>query len=251
MDYIALPNLPEGSVNLAVIDGRISSAAEGQLLLNKIKLIKTSRHTGVYEAVSYHPDIMFHHIGLNRIVYAPGTDDTLLNVLSGFGFNLIKGDSELSSKYPCDIAYNVARVGMFFFHNMKYTDAVLKSELEKCGIEPVHVEQGYAKCSISIANGSSIITSDTGIARVAEKKGIDVLLIDFKQNILLPGLSYGFIGGCSGLVGKSMWAVNGDEKKLTSFKEIHDFLSRKNIQLLSLSDDQVVDIGSIIPLMTI
>jgi hypothetical protein len=250
MEYIGIPNLPEGPVSLAVADGRISLEAERTLLLNGTKLIKTSRHSGVHEAISYHPDIMFHHIGFNHIVFAPGTDDAFLNVLSGLGFNLIKGSSVLSSKYPHDIAYNAARVGTFFFHNLKYTDVVLKKELEACDISPVRIEQGYAKCSISIVNDSSIITADAGIARAAEKKGIDVLLIDFRQKILLPGLNYGFIGGCSGLIGKNMWAVNGDVEKLTSFKEIYDFLSRKDIQIISLSNEQVTDIGSIIPLIT-
>lgn len=251
MNYIAFPNLPEGPVGLAVTDGRISPEAGRKLLSDGKKLIKTSRHTGVYDAISYHPDIMLHHLGHNRIVYAPGTAVETLDALTGFGFELVKGASGLLPDYPYDIAYNVARVGRFYFHNLKYTDPVLKSELDKCGIEAVHVEQGYAKCSISIVDDCSIITSDAGIAKAAGKKGIDVLLVDYGQSILLPGLNYGFIGGCSGLVGKNMWAVNGDVCKLASCKAIFDFLSLKNIQVMSLSGEQVTDIGSIIPLMTV
>jgi hypothetical protein len=120
--------------------------------------------------------------------------------------------------------------------------------LNNIGLEPIDIKQGYTKCSISVVDENAIITADIGIAREAEKRGIEALLIEPSQGILLPGLDYGFIGGSSGLLDRDIWPVYGDARKLVSFPSIYDFLSKKNIKILSLSDGNVVDLGGIIPL---
>ena len=251
MDFIEIPNLPQKPVCLAVVDGRISSAAQATLERLGVVLLKTQRHPCLYEAVSFHPDMLLHHTGGNHIVHAPGIGFELAASLMEAGFRLICGETELAPVYPRDIAYNAARVGDFYFHNLKHTDPMLRKELEKAGAEPVHVEQGYTKCSIAIIDDSIIITSDAGIARAAGKKGIQALLIHPAQNILLPGLDSGFIGGATGLVGKNKLSVNGDTRLLQDYTSIYRFLSQKKCELLSLSDLQVTDTGSIIPLMTL
>lgn len=251
MNFIKIPNLPQNTVSLALVDGRISAAAESTLEQLGIKLLKTISHPGLYEAVCAHPDMLLHHTGGNRIVHAPGIGTNLAAALKEAGFELICGETELAPKYPRDIAYNAARVGSFYFHNLKHTDPILRKELENAGIEPVHVEQGYAKCSVAIIDEKAIITSDQGIAMAAGQKGIQVLLIHPSQNILLPGLECGFIGGATGLVGKNKLYVNGDARLLKDNASIQRLFSQKKLELISLSDLQVVDTGSIIPLMTI
>lgn len=251
MNFVNMPNLPEKPVACAVVDGRISKDIEKKLHENGILPIKTFGHTKVYEAISYHPDIMLYHIEHDLVIYAPGTCINLLGKLSNLGFKLIKGASELSPDYPADIAYNAVRVGGFIFCNSAHTDPVLMAEAVKRGLEPVNVRQGYAKCSISVIDEKSIITADAGIAKAAEKKGLDVLLLDNRQNIILPGMDYGFIGGSSGLIDKNRWAVYGDAKSLSSYKKIYDFLSIRGIEIISLSKGPVVDYGSILPLMTL
>jgi hypothetical protein len=213
--------------------------------------IKTERLPGVYEAISWHPDIMLHHIGGRSMVYAPGTSASILGKLYDYGFELIEGKSILLSKYPFDIAYNIARVGNFAFHNLEYTDPVIKNLLESQGVELVHIKQGYAKCSISIVDENSIISSDAGIAKAAAKKGLEVLLIPPEENIMLPGLNNGFLGGSTGLLEKNIWAVSGDAGKLKSYTGIKSFLDSKNIAIKSLSNSEVTDIGSILPLLTV
>jgi len=86
------------------------------------------------------------------------------------GILLLKGEAELGPKYPASVYYNAARVGNIVFHNTKYTDKILRENFSKMGIELVHINQGYAKCAISVVNENSIITMDRGIAKVAEKK---------------------------------------------------------------------------------
>ena len=251
MRFLDNPNLPGAPVSLAAVDARISNEAEAALGSMGIELLKVRPHPDLYEAVSGHPDMLLHPIGGELIVYAPGTDKALLDALTIRGFKLLKGETELASSYPADIAYNVARVGGWYFHNLKFTDPVVKRQLDKCGVEPVHVGQGYSKCSVLPVNEHAILTTDKGIARAAEKKGLDVLFMADEGAIRLPGLNRGFIGGTGGMAGKSVCVLNGDPNKLDCSGLLADFASENDIIIKSLSHGQVTDIGSILPLTTI
>lgn len=248
--HIINPNLPEGPVKLAIVDGRIGIAAEKNLKSLGMELLKMKRHQGLYDAVCSHPDMLLHHIGARTLVFAPGVDPALINELKVYGFSLLKGERKLSPSYPLDIAYNVARVGKRYFHNLKYTDPVIAGQLDRMGIKAVHVEQGYAKCSILPVDENSIITSDAGIAKAAEKEGLDVLLADFGGSIKLPGLNYGFIGGAGGMISEKICAINGKINDLNCFEIVSAFLARKKIHFLGLSEEPVTDIGSILPLIS-
>ncbi len=247
MAFINTPNLPEDLVNLVVVDERIAAEAEHALHCMEIEILKVVSHKNLYPAVASHPDMLIHHVGKNTVIYAPDTDAQLLRRLEQYGFLLMKGEAYISPKYPSDIAYNVARVGHYYFQNLKYTDPVIKRQLEGQGVEPVNVKQGYAKCSVLVLDENSIVTSDPGIAKAAESKDLNVLFVK-ERAIRLPGLNYGFIGGIGGMISKNTLAINGDIKKLDCYSELVDFISKRNIKYVCLSDEYVTDIGSIIPL---
>lgn len=248
MKFLVTPNMPQAHVMLAAVDGRIPAAMEQKLRSMGIELIKTPLYAGVGGPIAGHPDLVLHPIGEDRMVIAPDTDPQLQSTLTSYGFTLIKGATSLSAKYPGDIAYNVARVGGFYLHNLRYTDPVLRAELEKAGAEPIHVEQGYAKCAAAIVGCNRIITSDAGMAKAADRKGIEVLLIPPDEEIRLPGLNYGFIGGSSGLVGPSAWAVFGSSERLSASAQIGHFLRNIGMETVSLSEGPVIDLGSLLPL---
>ncbi len=250
MSFIDIPNIPHKEVTHVLADGRISAEAEMSLNRLGICVVKTIRHPSLYEAISCHPDVVFYHVGVNLAICAPGIDVTILESLSNLGFNLIKGSCVLASDYPLDIPYNAARVGNFVIHNFKHTDTALLNTFEQHALTRIDVKQGYSKCLISIVDEKSIITADKGIAQAAEKKGLDVLLIDQNENIELPGLNRGFIGGATGLIGPKLWALNGKFENLKCCKQIAEFLDKRGITPISLTHDTVIDIGSIIPLLT-
>lgn len=249
MSFVSNPNLPDKAVGLAVVGSRISDSALARLEGLGVKALVMPAHSFLYDAVATHPDMLLHHLGGDTIVYAPGTDDGILDTLRAYGFKLLCGEKTLSATYPNDIAYNVARVGKYYFHNLKHTDPLLKELLNQQGIEPVHVEQGYSKCSILPVDEQSMITTDAGIAKAARRAGLDVLLAECGSSIRLPGLNYGFIGGACGLISKSLCAVNGSLKKLDGCEAVISFLSKRGVRAIELSDDFVMDVGSIIPLM--
>ena len=250
MNFINIPNIPKKRVRLALVDGRVSSGLEKGFSEGNIKIIKTEAYQGLYPAISYHPDAVFHHLGDNLIVYAPRTSMAVVAALEDMGFLLIEGEKPLTAKYPGSVCYNVARVGNLAFHNARYTDRILKENLYKRGVELVHVNQGYTKCAISVVDENSIITIDKGIAKVAERKGLDVLVIE-EDDILLPGIKSGFIGGATGLIDEKKFAVAGNIHRLESAMKILDFLHQKGVEHVSLSDEPVMDIGSIMPLLTV
>lgn len=249
MNYISIPNIPKKGVKLAVVDGRISPGLKTGLLGRGIELITTQAHPVLYPAISFHPDIIFFHLGDRKLIYAPDTSENVITKLKDKGFELIKGETVLTRKYPGNICYNAARVGNIVFHNTKYTDRIIKENLYNIDVELVHVNQGYAKCAISVVDENSIITMDKGIAKVAERKGLDVLVVE-EDGILLTGIGCGFIGGSTCLIDEKKWGITGDIGGLKSASKIYDFLSEKEIEIVCLSKEQVTDIGSIIPLIT-
>ncbi|MDE4542103.1 DUF6873 family GME fold protein [Thermoanaerobacterium sp. R66] len=240
------PYVPDKKVRCVVVDGRHYDVAES-LRKMEIEVVMTKRHTSLYEAISYHPDIIVHNAGDRQIVLAPDVDENFVGEIKKLNLEVIFGKTVLSRNYPDNIAYNVARLGDYAFHNLKYTDPVLREVLEKKGVKFIHVKQGYTKCNMAIVDNISFITSDAGIYETALKEGFDCLLIE-QGGIKLDGFDYGFIGGASGLIDKDVFCVAGDLRYHNEYKKIIDFLKYKNKEIIFLSSGEVKDIGSIIPL---
>lgn len=244
--FISDPNIPIYNVSLVIIDGRASREITASLEKIGIRTIKTES-IGAYEAIAFHPDIMLHHLGDDKIIVAPNISQKLAYKLEEEGFKLILGKSSVGDKYPEDVAYNVARVGKNAVCNLRYTDEVLLQELIDRKVKIIDVKQGYAKCSISIVNENAIITSDKGIAKTLNENEIDVLLIR-PGFIELKGLNYGFIGGATGLISKKCMAFFGKLNRHPDAEEIKNFLLKYEILSLELSETPLLDYGTLVPL---
>lgn len=247
MGFLSTPLIPEGKVKLAVVDYRIGIDTEKSLKDSGIELIKTVRCKELYEAIDGHPDILLHHLGGSRIVAAPNIYDEIVSVLSKKGFAVTKGSTLLVRNYPGNIAYNVLRIGNIAFHNTKYTDKTIIREYEKLGIPVIHVNQGYTKCSVCVLSEKAAITSDLKISKTLEKYGIECLLIK-PGGIFLRNMSYGFIGGASGLLSPKCIAFSGSIEDLEDRHRISEFLHDRGFSITFLSKRKIDDIGSIIPL---
>lgn len=235
-------------LKLAIVDKRIPKNMEIKLNMMGVNIIKSTGCVNTYEAIKYHPDISICKLNNNNIVVAPNVYDYYKNVLNIYGFNVIRGDSIIKSKYPYNIHYNIVILKNFAIHNFKYTDKVILDYIEKNNIKKINVSQGYCKCSICIVDDNSLITSDEGIYKEVIKHGIDCLLIE-KGHIDLFELNYGFIGGCSFLISNNKLAFFGNIKNHPDYDKILNFVKLKNKSLISLSDDKLLDLGSIINLL--
>lgn len=246
-DFLQTPYIPHKNVTSVLLDYRAGKDIVAALGSLNIEVLHTARCGELYAAIDGHPDIVMHHVCGNKIVVAPNVFDRLEPVLSKKGFAMTKGSTWLIRKYPGNIAYNVLRIGSTAFHNTRYTDRKILEEYERNGIKTVHINQGYSKCSVCIVNEKAIITSDVKIAGLAEKYGIESLLIK-PGGIELEGLDYGFIGGASGLLSHDLMGFSGKLEKIEEHDKILSFLASKGISVKILSEKQIVDIGSIIPL---
>ncbi|EOD00909.1 DUF6873 family GME fold protein [Caldisalinibacter kiritimatiensis] len=241
------PFIPIKKADAVIIDGRVEQEITKKLNKMDIQTIRTVKCEEVDEAIAYHPDIAIHPIDANTLVIAPNVFEYYKYIFKNRPIKLIKGDKYLKGNYPNDIAYNVARVSRYAIHNTKYTSPKLKYYLEKQGIRLIHVNQGYTKCSTAIVGSNSIITSDPSIYKACKKYNIDLLYIK-SGYIKLPGYDYGFIGGATGVISEKEFLFTGRYDNHPNKKDIDKFLAKNNKKAVILSDKEIIDIGSIIPL---
>lgn len=241
------PFIPYKKADTVIVDGRGKKIID-KLVHMGINVIPTIKHEKLYEAISYHPDIILHPINYTTLIVEPSMFYYYKDKLRNTNIKLIKGEKHLGKKYPDNIAYNVARVSKYAIHNLKYTDEKLLYYLKKEGIEFIDVNQGYTKCSIANLSENTIITSDPSIYNKALKYGIDVLYIK-EGFIKLPGLDYGFIGGTCGLLRKKEILFTGKYEKHIDYNNIEKFLKKHEVKPIFLSNKEIIDLGSIIPLL--
>ncbi len=240
MNLVKTPNLPEKEVLVAVSD----------LEIQNVTCIKPKPIPALPPSMRSHADLQLCHLGENVLLAAPEVYTYYKEKLSPLGFEVLCGETPIGSTYPHDAAYNIARVGNVAFHNPEITDCVALRYFAENGILFIPVKQGYAKCSVLPLDAHTIVTADAGIKREAEKNGFSVLEIS-PGGVLLPGFSYGFLGGAAGKLSKDAVYVTGNLSRHGDYKNILNFFAKKSIKIREGSIPNPVDIGSILPLVTV
>lgn len=241
------PFIPKDRGKLAIVDGRVSEEILTSLEEEGLRIIKTIKCMEVEESISYHPDIVIHPLNHDTIVVAPNVFDYYYGALSDLGIRVLKGNKKLAGRYPDDIAYNVARLNNIAIHNFHYTDDRILEYIERNKIGKIEIKQGYSKCSLMIVDEESAITSDKPMYSRLKEKGYDVLLID-QGHIDLPGQVYGFIGGASGSLSRDKILISGKLDGHPNKNEILEFIEARKKELIYLSWEKIIDIGTIIVL---
>lgn len=152
--------------------------------------------------------------------------------------------SEPCSPYPhdtCFCALNCDDKVVFANKRSFAKEAAVFCARER--IRLIHTNQGYAKCT-SLYFGGSVISADPSLTEAARKVGFRVLKIS-QGGIVLPGYSYGFIGGASGFDGENIYFC-GDIASHPDGELIVDFIKEKGYSAVSLDNGELLDIGSII-----
>ncbi len=241
------PFIPLKKANTIIIDGRVSSEIMDNLKKLNLKIIPTIECKEVAKPIAYHPDIVMHPVDHKSLIIAPNVFEYYEEKLYGMGINLIKGDTRLGKAYPKDIAYNVGRMEGIAVHNFKYTDEKLKYYLKKQGLEFVHVNQGYTKCSMAIIDEKAVITADYVISKKLKNLAFDVLLIQ-PGYIELSGYNYGFIGGTCGNLSRDEIILTGTLDYHLDKKEILRFIKKYKKIPIWLSNKKIIDVGTMIGL---
>ncbi len=152
----------------------------------------------------------------------------------------------LEGKYPDNIRLNAALVGNKLICKESSLSQKVKEYCKSEGIEIINVNQGYAKCSTLVINDNAIITADKSILKKAVENGIKALLIR-PGFIELNGADYGFIGGCSGVIGDTV-VFFGDINTHPDSKIILDFIQKQRFNAVSLLNGPLKDIGGFVQL---
>lgn len=221
--FLKNPNLPENAVSEVMISD-YKPEFKSELERMGIKVTVPKAIENIRGSERYHADMSVLHIGGNQFLYAAELNEQvtaeqpLLNICI-FGNNVI-----------CN------------------TKTVYKPALEMLkNRRIIHTNQRYAKCCCAVAGENAVITSDNGIYKICLANQIDVLKISV-GDILLDGYAYGFIGGCCGLIAKDTLAFSGNVKLHKDFANMRDFARNHHIELYSLTNEKMYDIGGILPI---
>jgi hypothetical protein len=226
----------------AIIDFRTTSEEKYTLESLGFQILICPPSQLLYEAVCGHPDMLLHIIDRKTIMVHKNMDENFVETLKKLSFDVVFSMNNLKDAYPEDIILNSISFPKLFIHNLKYTDPNLLNHIKNK--VPINVKQGYTKCSTAIVNKTSVMTSDKTIAKALSKENMDVLLLP-PGDILLPGLNYGFIGGCCGLLDKNSMAFYGDLNCYAFGKEVLNFLKKYDVEPIFLKKGKLIDRGSL------
>ena len=227
---------------IVLLDIRASEKTRAKLSSLGFEVLSVPENSRLESAVSAHPDMRFFALG-NKIFISKEEKNELSHItnrLVSLGYEIIYSSVSISKKYPDDIAFNCFTVGKYLFGNIPYLAPEILKYAKAEGYTPVCVKQGYSKCSTLIVDESSIVTADPSIYRAATNVGVDTLFINNPEGaIKLHGYSCGFIGGASGV-------FCGDISKHPSSDAITAFCKHKKKAPLSLSEEELCDLGSLL-----
>lgn len=191
----------------------------------------------VYDQIKGHADIQIHIVN-GRAICAPEVYEYYKKMLPEI--DVICGSKPLGAKYPADIAYNVCGIGGLAICSERYAAPEILRQYKKI----LNTRQGYSKCSVCVVSDIAAITADEGIYSLLCKNGIDVLKI--RPGFVSLDNMTGFIGGASGLLRDRLLAFNGDIATHPDCENIKAFCKNSGVDIISLGNGELCDIGSIL-----
>lgn len=187
--------------------------------------------------VRTHPDMIF-SVLRGRIFYPaqyaekhPGIIEKIASLSS---LDAVKSTAARNRFYPNDVSLNTSVIGNFLLCRKKSASEELLSFAEDCGMTVLDTKQGYAGCSCLVAE-NAVLTSDAGIHAILSKNGVDCSLTD--EKIALDGYDCGFIGGCGGYFGGTVY--------LFGESELGGWAKARGLEVVNLMSGALRDFGGI------
>ena len=246
--FLQYANLPQGDVKRVIIS-ECDKTLTHKLSEISVDCFLTAQNSGLNCDIASHPDILCYHFG-NGSFLIDSSQNELCRLLLESGADVITTDG-IYGLYPNDCALNCADIGDFIICNEKIANPAILSFAKTNGKTVVNVRQGYSKCSVCICGHNIIITDDLSVYRaVSQYPKIKALFVE-KGSVTLKGRDYGFIGGCTGLIGRSKLFFNGDLSFHSDCKKIIGFLKYNDISYIEIKNKPLTDVGSIIPIIEV
>ncbi len=212
-------------------------------LRSKGQLVELSNNLDVDTSIATHPDVWLVNIK-GQLIVAPNICEGLLSILKDSELAYVLGNHQPHSPYPGHIPYNVVVLDRYLLHNLDVTEPKLLEAARVGGLTPIHVRQGYTKCSTVVVDGRSIITSDLGISKSISALDIECLVVQ-EGFVSLDPFPYGFLGGASGRVEDALvW--NGSLEHHPDREAIRAFVKSKGLKNIEFEGMPLIDIGTII-----
>lgn len=239
------PHLPKKQVNKVIIGNGYNEEIYKSLLNLNIEPIFSARCTNVRSGIHNHADIGVCPLLDNKFLLSKEQYE-LSEILRKNGYNTEFINENLDFNYPSDVFLNCVIIGKYIIYNPNTVSDKITEYIKNNDLIEIIVKQGYTKCSIAPLTIDTFITDDISIGSRAVEFGMDVLVIN-KGEIKLKDFNYGFIGGATGKISEDKLVITGNAKKLSDYDKIKNFLYKKDIELISLTNCEIEDIGSIIP----
>lgn len=239
-----IPNLPQDNVKIVVM------STNNKELVNRveelgIKVLPSENLSKLLIFEQYHTDLQLLHYNKDTVFVLKECTSLKENLKKYFP-NVIEISKNIDKDYPNNVMLNCVVLNDKLICNTKtITDEVLQMAIRD-NLKIINVNQGYTKCSTCIVNENAIITSDKSIYKSCRNE-MDVLLIR-QGYIKLSGTDYGFIGGSSFKYNRNTLVFTGNIKLHPDYENIKSFVENHNVELLSLTENTMIDIGSIIPI---
>lgn len=238
------PNLPQDNAKIVVM------STNNKELVNRVeelgvKVLPSESLSKLLTFEQYHTDLQFLHYNKDT-VFALKECASLKENLKKYFPNVIEISKNIDKDYPNNVMLNCVVLNDKLICNTKtISDEVLQMAIRD-NLKIINVNQGYTKCSTCIVNENAIITSDKSIYKSCRNE-MDVLLIR-QGYIELQGTDYGFIGGSSFKYNRNTLVFTGNIELHPDYESIKSFAQNYNVELLSLTENTMIDIGSIIPI---
>lgn len=247
-DYVIYPNLPQRA-KVVALGEKYADILDKPLNMFGLLPIYVPDNPYVDARLSGHADLSVFHAGGDRVFLAPYLKNTsFAQYLEKTGFFIEYADINQSEKYPNDAQLNIAACGSALVYGRKTAYRPIVDFLtNNCEFTAIHINQGYAKCSILTVDERSIITQDRGAAQACAAAGFDVLCVA-PGYVSLPGFEYGFLGGSGFKLSADTMAFTGTLDEHPDKERILDFLYARGVKPVYLTDRLLFDIGGIIPL---
>ena len=245
MGFTVTPNLPKGKVG-RIIAGQAVLPYIDELNRLGVDTVLSDTNEKIGSSLKYHADLTVNYLGNSRLLL-DNSQKELAGKLKSLGYTADFISESVKEGYPADCLLNAALTEKTAICNKRIIACELKTYLKNSNFKIINTNQGYSKCSVCVVAENAFITDDESIYKALCECKIDVFLIE-KGSIALNGFNYGFIGGCCGKLSKDILAFCGDIKKHGDYGNIKAFAKNYNVNLISLSNNELEDVGGLIPI---
>lgn len=231
---------------IALVDCRIPDIMENVISEYAESIIRLPAFSQLAAPVASHPDMLIFPFGRKLLTWKKYRDvnASLFMRIESLGFETACISEDASDTYPHDVRLNCVLMGNTLIANAHTVSADIITAAEQKGLQLLHVNQGYTKCSVAPIGENALITADASIERAARQLEIDVLKIT-EGHVGLNGYNTGFIGGASGAYSNKLLFC-GQLSSHPDAAKISEFCLRHGKAPVSLTNAPLYDYGTII-----